>query len=147
MHAVVSTDWDMKGLNCGPEPTIYTSTHLDNAVWIEPYSGILIEASIVRAYSQIRYNTYMENSTIELQPFLLHHTSIKMSSNAADLFAFQLGEKASTRNYLMYIGYPLGGLLVALALFLIFKSCGCISRSEEEERKRFTAINDEDDEP
>lgn len=69
-----------------------------------------------------------------------------MSPNAAELFATQLGEKASTRNYLMYIGYPIGGLLIALSLFLMLKACGCVLPKKEEydgRRVKYGAINDD----
>ena len=48
----------------------------------------------------------------------------------------------------MYIGYPLGGLLIALALFLMLKSCGCILSKENypKDKTHFSAINEEDEE-
>lgn len=96
MFAAVTTDWSFKNLECGIEPTILTTFEPKNSIQIEPYSGIVVDASIVRAYSQIKINTYAEDSEYELEPFLLHHTTIKMSPAGAEAFALQLGEKAST---------------------------------------------------
>jgi len=63
-----------------------------------------------------------------------------------------VGNASTNWKILIYIGYPAGGVLIAIGLFFLLKSFGCLGKKEGRERYTSTsdtsylkAINEDDD--
>ena len=93
-----------------------------------------------------------EYNDISFKPFIIHQTKIEMGETAKAEIKALVGNAATNWKILIYIGYPAGGVLIAIGLFFLLKSFGCLGKKEERERYNSTsdpsylkAINDDDD--
>lgn len=68
---------------CTKAPNVFTNMKFNNYFSVEPYTGILIEAEINRAYAQALLPSNSEFSEISFKPFILHQTIIRMGDSAA----------------------------------------------------------------
>jgi hypothetical protein len=99
----------------------------------------------MRVYSKLQVNTYATQVEPELKPFLLHHTSTKMSPKSIEQLAIDLGRKSSKRQYLMFIGFPVSGILITLGIILLLKALGCILNSDSYRKESFYSDDIEDE--